>query len=311
MRTADTVSVIIPTYYRNERLAAALQSVSEQTYDPIETIVVDDSGESHAAELVEEYDWVQYIPLEENKGAQKAREVGFRKSSGEYIQFLDDDDELFPEKLTTQIPLFEDTEVGVVYSGLVLEDGPTVRPKVNVGGDVLEAALKFQTAPCMIGTMLIKREVVRELLPFRHTHGADDIGMKIELARITQFQYVDDILLHRGNTEGSLSTTQAAVDGRRQILETYSDLYDEYPPDVRRAAIAETHLMQGEYYINQYLWSTQSLIEFAKACYHIPGLPKPYIGSLAAAMLGRPGYRLSRRLYSRLILGSNRRGKMI
>jgi len=56
----DLVSVIVPTYYRNDRLRDTIGSVEAQTYDPIETIVVDDSGEAHARPVADEFD-VRYL----------------------------------------------------------------------------------------------------------------------------------------------------------------------------------------------------------------------------------------------------------
>jgi len=312
MAEGSTVSVIIPTHYRNDRLRGAVESVHSQEYDPIEIIVVDDSGEGHAAAVAEDYEGLIYESLDENRGPQKARQVGVQLSDGQFVQFLDDDDRLLSGKFSSQIPVLDsDPNAGVVYSGLVWEDGPTVRPDPAVEGDVLELALQFSTAPCMMGTMLVERDVVEAITPFRHTHGADDIGMKIELARTTEFRYVDDILLQRGNPKGSVSTSQAAVDGRRRIIEIYDELYAEFPDSVRRAALAETHSMQGRRYLDEQVWSLNAIIEFLKAAYYVPGFSPPYLGSLGASAFGRPGYRFSRRLYSTVVMGNDRQGKRL
>jgi hypothetical protein len=306
-----TVSVVIPTYYRNDRLRGALESVADQAYTPVETVVVDDSGERHAAPVAAEFD-VQYHPMEDNVGPQAAREAGVRATSGRYVQFLDDDDRLLPGKFETQVPVLAgDSAAGVVYSGLEWAGGPTVRPDLGVQGDVLADALRFQTAPCMMGTMLVERDVIEAIMPFEHTHGADDIGMKVELARTTEFRAVDEVLLRRGNPEGSVSTSQAAVDGRWAIIDHYEELYAEFPPAVRRAAVAETHFMQGRRLLEERPWSPAALAAFARAAYHAPGLSVPYVGALVAAVFGRPGYRLSRRLYSAFVLGGDRSGKRL
>jgi glycosyltransferase involved in cell wall biosynthesis len=108
------VSVVIPTYYRNDGLRRAIESALSQTYDPVEVIVVDDSGERYAEPVAREYD-VTYIAHEENLGGNPARNTGIKAASGEYIQLLDDDDRLLPEKLERQIPALEaDPSVGVV-----------------------------------------------------------------------------------------------------------------------------------------------------------------------------------------------------
>lgn len=101
------VSVIIPTYNRAHFLVEAMDSVWEQTYRPIELIVVDDGSTDSTQEVVEEWrkkraDEDQFELRyfhQENKGAPAARNLGLIESRGQYIQFLDSDDLLLPAKL--------------------------------------------------------------------------------------------------------------------------------------------------------------------------------------------------------------------
>lgn len=103
------VSIIIPTYNREVFLEEALQSVINQTYRPIECIVVDDGSTDHTKELVSKYInlniesfTTKYI-YQKNSGSQIARNTGTRLSSGEFIQYLDSDDILYPEKINKQV----------------------------------------------------------------------------------------------------------------------------------------------------------------------------------------------------------------
>lgn len=309
MSNNDLVSVIIPTHFRNGDLRTAIRSALQQTYDPAEVIVVDDSGERHAEPLVAEFPDVRYVPMEDNVGPQEARIEGLAVAEGGYVQFLDDDDSLFKDKLERQVPLLEDAGTGVVYSGLQWEDGPAVHPKTDVRGDVLEQALQFDTAPCMIGTMLIDRGVLEEVSMEKHVHGADDIGLKIELARVTEFEYVDDVLVTRGDSVDSLGTSWAAVEGRFTILETYADLYSTFPPEIRRRALAETYLVQGERYLDDRAWSPSAIVSFARASYHVPGIDAVYAGAFLLSLFGRVGYTITGSGYSRFVRGERRRGK--
>lgn len=121
------ISAIITTYKRDERfLERAILSVLNQTYQNIELLVVDDNGldssyHKIAASLVkkyqEEYD-IQLIAHDVNEGAQKARNTGIKSSSGEYIAFLDDDDEWIKTKIEQQLKVFKESKidnVGLVY----------------------------------------------------------------------------------------------------------------------------------------------------------------------------------------------------
>jgi len=310
MASRSTVSVIIPTHYRNDRLRDAIRSVLGQTYDPIELIVIDDSGEAHARPVADEFETVTYIPLNESRGAQRARQAGLEHATGRYVQFLDDDDQLLASKLSRQVPLLAtNDDIGVVYCGLQWKDGPIVMPRPKVRGDVLGEALRFDTASCMMGTMLIERSVLETIDLLKHDHAADDIGFKIELARVTEFDYVNDVLFLRGDSVGSLGASWASVAGRFEIIDMYDDLYDQFPDEVRREAVAESHLVAGEFALQDTIWSASAIRSFLTAVLHSPGLPLPYAGSLISSLFGRRAYTFTRQFYSRFVLGPKRQGK--
>lgn len=304
------VSVVIPTYYRNDSLRAAIESVADQTYGPIETIVVDGSGEDHAAEVTAEYD-VRHHPQTEDRGAHVARSAGAELANGAYISFLDDDDRFRPEKTRRQMDVIRSHEkVGVVYCGKQTDSGRTMRPDPRVQGEVLEYALKFQMTPSHPSTMLIDGEVIADMLPFVNRHGADDLGMKIELAQRTQFGFVDESLVVIGDSQDSLGGSFENIEGRKQLLETYSDLYERFPPEVERTARAYTHLLNAELTLNDYSWSWRAIREALLACYRIPGLRSSFLGFFLASLLGRPGRNLGRYMYFEYLLGEEVRGKL-
>lgn len=109
------VSVIVPTYNRPKELAAALQSIVNQTYSPVEVIVINDGGKD--IELViqrfEKKLPVIYINQPENRGAGASRNAGMAMAKGKYIAFLDDDDQYRPEHLYMLVAELE-TNPGIV-----------------------------------------------------------------------------------------------------------------------------------------------------------------------------------------------------
>ena len=286
----ELVSVVVSTYYRNDRLREAIESALEQTYRPIEVIVVDGSGEAHARPIAENYDDVIYVAQEIDEGPQASRSLGIERSSGRYVQLLDDDDRLAPTKFEKQIPLLE-PPVGVVYSGMVDEALGEIRPNPNVRGDVLQAALEMRTFPCITSTMLIDRTILSDMLPLGHRHGADDTGTKIELARRTHFDFVDELLVVRGRTETSLSESWSYIDGRKTVIETYANLYAQFPPSIRRRAVRETHYQAARKRLDERWWSPQAVLEFARAAYYTPDRRGFYLGTLVGSAFGRPGVR--------------------
>ena len=108
----DKVSIIIPTYKRSDLLERAIKSVINQTYKNIEIIVVDDNvnnSKEHLQNLkiIEKYPQIIYIKNKKNLGGGLTRNVGIKASTGEYIAFLDDDDEFYPTKIEKQYQLYK------------------------------------------------------------------------------------------------------------------------------------------------------------------------------------------------------------
>lgn len=295
------VSVVIPAYYRNDRLREVIESVLEQEYEPVELVVVDDSGDRHAEPVAEEFAGeLSYVAHSTNRGAHAARDTGLGHTTGRYVQFLDDDDRLLPRKITEQVDLLERRPgVGVVYCGMEMEDGTVHRPDPSVRGDVLRDALEFYDHPLTTSTMLIDREVLDEVGPLnRDSPGADDIFLCIEMAQVTEFEFVDDVLVVGGLPSESRGTSWGGIEGRRRILRRYRDLYDEFDPSVRRSALAETYRLEGRRRLEDRVWSGRAILAFLRSVYYEPDRSPTHLGELLASTLGRPGRTLASELLS-------------
>jgi glycosyltransferase involved in cell wall biosynthesis len=100
------ISVIIPTYNSANYLPEAIESVLAQTYKNFEIVVIDDGSTDNTKEVVVPYlDQIVFLETENGDPA-KARNHGIRKSSGEYVAFLDADDIWCPDKLERQLAYF-------------------------------------------------------------------------------------------------------------------------------------------------------------------------------------------------------------
>lgn len=99
------ISVIIPTYNRGNILANSIKSVLNQTYQNIEILVIDDGSTDNTREEVNKIKdkKIKYIKLKKNKGGSNARNVGIKRSKGQYISFQDSDDIYYPDKLQKQM----------------------------------------------------------------------------------------------------------------------------------------------------------------------------------------------------------------
>lgn len=126
MNSSVLVSVVIPTYKRPDKLDVAINSALQQTYPHVEVIVVDDNdpdteGRKLTEEKMTQFDnepRVSYIKHEHNKNGSAARNTGAMAANGEYIAFLDDDDEFLPHKIESQLNTLEgrDKEWACCYS---------------------------------------------------------------------------------------------------------------------------------------------------------------------------------------------------
>lgn len=136
------VSIIIPTYNRAHLIGETLDSVIAQTFQNWECIVVDDGSTDYIDELLEFYcerdPRIQhhYRPEHRAKGANACRNFGFEISKGIYIQWLDSDDILDKEKISTQIKILNSEDEMIIatckfgYFNSV-DTNPSVRENVK------------------------------------------------------------------------------------------------------------------------------------------------------------------------------------
>ena len=121
------VSVITATYNMGEYAELAVKSVLEQTYNYVESIVVDDGSTDGTPGIMARFEddpRVTYIRLPQNMGQAAAKNTGLRNARGKYLAFVDADNIWMPNKLERQLPLFDRSEkIGVVYSDVKYIDG--------------------------------------------------------------------------------------------------------------------------------------------------------------------------------------------
>ncbi len=107
----NLVSIVLPTHNRAALLPDALRSIANQSYRPLELLIVDDGSqdqtpsaiESWQESLVDDPDLDIVVQKQANLGAPAARNAGLQGSRGEFIQFMDSDDALLPQKIAWQV----------------------------------------------------------------------------------------------------------------------------------------------------------------------------------------------------------------
>lgn len=169
------VSVVIPTYKRPDMIVRAVNSVINQTYPNIEIIVVDDNDpafpERKATEQVmEQYEddsRVIYLKHEKNRNGAAARNTGWRQAKGEYITYLDDDDEIASDKIEKQVECLEglDDSWGACYTAYhtLMQNGAVQKSSTKQSGDVYLRALMRTFYVGSGSNVLLRKKVVDEI----------------------------------------------------------------------------------------------------------------------------------------------------
>ncbi|MFN3480235.1 MAG: glycosyltransferase family 2 protein [Thermodesulfovibrionales bacterium] len=123
------VSIIVRTKDRPKLLRRALQSIAAQTYRPIEVVLVNDGGcdlDIEELKAILSDVSLNYIRLEKNTGRAHAGNVGIENARGEYIGFLDDDDLLYRDHISTIMGFLKESEYGVAYTDTyIVKNVPT------------------------------------------------------------------------------------------------------------------------------------------------------------------------------------------
>ncbi len=128
----DVFSVLVPTYNRANSLIRTLNSVHLQTYSPIELVIIDDGSTDHTKEIVNKWildhqasDFNIIYQVQNNQGVSSARNKALAVSSGYYIQYLDSDDTIFPNRLEILKDSFEKYNADFIQTGFEGKDERT------------------------------------------------------------------------------------------------------------------------------------------------------------------------------------------
>lgn len=290
------VSVIVPTYNRANLLGRAIQSVLAQTYPHFELIIVDDGSSDNTEAVVTRFDdpRIRYIRHHKNRGGSAARNTGIACARGEYVAFLDSDDEWLPEKLEKHLRVFhDDPDCGVVFSAHceITSDGSSrvyrdQGPEGWIYEDLLVSAVVGTTS-----AVVVKRECFDtagffdERLP-----SCQDWDMWIRIAKHYRFRRIREPLVRYYWHGSQISTTsQAVIRGHLAVLEKYQD-------EIRRLgprALTTHYLRLGNHYLNA------GLVQEARRYYRRAVVTWPHprtIAYFAASMFGNVPFRIARTL---------------
>lgn len=268
MRQEPFISVVIPTYNREQALVSAIDSVLAQTYRGFEIVVVDDGSTDRTAEKIEriigqnsksgrQTPTIQYFS-QSNKGQSVARNKGIEEATGNWVAFLDSDDIWLPEKLMWQVRAIEQfgENCGACFSDARLVDsGHLDTTAFRHAGWQYGEMIGFIADPMpliakafgiWVQTLVVRSDMVRKIGGFdADLHFGEDYDFLFRLALETAYCYVNRPLAVIERTNTTIDPTVASRSWDKPDFRLREQLYMyekwlnkvEQTSDVRRTII--------------------------------------------------------------------------
>ena len=247
------ISVIIPIYNRSWSFERALSSVVDQSYNPFEIIVVDDGSDAREAkkiqEIIESYQKkiTDIILLtQNNRGVSAARNLGVRESRGDWMAFLDSDDEWLEKKLELQKREYEKTGLDLIHGEEKwIRKGIRVNPKkkhYKEGGDIFLRSLDL----CLISpsAVMINRDLYEKYGGFDEDFiVCEDYDLWLKITCENSVAFVEEPLLKKyGGHEDQLSQRYKAMDYFR--VKSMAKIYRDFPLEREKKEILQKKLLK-------------------------------------------------------------------
>lgn len=242
------VSVIIPTWNRAHLMERVIATVQGQTLTELEILIVDDGSTDGTAGVIGAIDEprIRYIPLDRNGGSGYARNRGLREARGEFVAFLDSDDEWFPEKLRLQVDRIRELPDSVVaiYTGTETING-TGDPEYftpSLRGDLRTPLLERNVLHGGGSSMLIRRSAAERVGAFDLDYPAiEDYDYWLRLSAVGEIDFVPDVLVryHDAASEGRKSRSLERTTRARDVF------FAKHSAAMRQAGIAHRFLEES------------------------------------------------------------------
>lgn len=252
---SSRVSVVVTCYNGQRWIGQAIDSALAQSYPHRRIIAVDDGSEDSSPAVLERYRrnaGLEVVRHPRNRGIPSTKNTGLRQASGEYVAFLEQDDQWEPEYLERQVSVLDsDSRLGMVFSSAVyldpegcrlLRQRPVLLPQEPPQA-VVEAFFRRNPVTAM-SSVVMRRSAVEELGGFDERYwGADDYDLWLRMAGAYRIAHLAETLVLYRVHSGSFSMAAAdrMLADRLAIVERAVDRYPYLAP-LRRRRLAEVRL---------------------------------------------------------------------
>jgi glycosyltransferase involved in cell wall biosynthesis len=227
------ISVVIPCYNGRRYLDECLQAIADLRDPSYEVVVVDDGSKEDVRDIVERWAPLARYIWQRNQGPGAARNTGVAATTGEYIRFVDCDDNLIQKALTEQVAMLDaHPEVGLVHGAALKIDSNgrqfgVRRP--HFGRRSMIRSGEEELADLLLGnyittsSTLVRRSVLEQAGPFRtDIKGPEDWDLWLRIAQVASFGYVDEPIIAYRYHETSIT----ALYTPDRWLEMHHDILD-------------------------------------------------------------------------------------
>ncbi len=221
-------SVIIPTFNRAATILRAVDSVLKNDSSSLEIIIVDDGSTDDTSTLIHNYHPSILFIRQENQGAAAARNRGIRAAQGEFIAFLDADDEWRPGKLQRQLDVLA-MNPGVSFVGtggeFLTSEGKLVRiQSVYRRGNLLKELI-FTNYIITSSVLVTRDSLLREKELFRpELIISEDWDLWLRLSASNQMIIIPDNLVSNHRLHDSLESSSSVEQIVNQYINIISNL---------------------------------------------------------------------------------------
>lgn len=229
------VSIVVPTYKRSDYLDRAILSLLNQSYQNIEIIVIDDNPEGtdyrkETEKKIEKYSKdfrIKYYKNTRNLGGSLARNEGINKATGQYITFLDDDDEYQSDKILNQLSFMIDHEYDMTFTNLKYVNSNKRLVDYREFSDLKafdkNSLLKYHIMRHLTGTptFMYKTEKLKEIGGFDDAKMGQEFFLMIKtIERGLKIAYFNDsqVIAYRHNL-GGISQGRNKIKGEKELFE--------------------------------------------------------------------------------------------
>tara|TARA_B100000287_G_scaffold427969_1_gene478554 strand:+ start:305 stop:1237 length:933 start_codon:yes stop_codon:yes gene_type:complete len=219
------VSIIIPTHNRSSLLSRAIDSVLNQTYKNWELIIINDACSDDTIQVLEPYlndQRIRVLHLKESVGGGSARNAGLDISNGDFIAFLDDDDQWLNNKLEEQINCFSENCVSIVSCRIRMIFKSGFQDRLRSGFVNLDRLL-YSNKLGNFSTCIIKHEYLKTLRISPDLKACQDWDLWIKIMEKTSLSgfVMDKVLVVKDNAHENPRLTTNYYQANNSYLAFY------------------------------------------------------------------------------------------